>query len=326
MDRTGFVARAGMVILGLSLCWGLVAGASAISGSQTSFGDIVTLSGNSPSSPYVYLFLTGPNLPVNGVALNNINRRADQGGFTVVDVDGGTDRWTYKWNTGNLGGRLDAGAYTIWVVNGPNDRSSLGQAEYSTISVNLGNPTITVDTPALPPAMLEIRTEPEGASVVLSDKYMGMTPMTLSNLTPGTYSLSLSKFGYVKVSTLVRLEAGKTATVDAPLVLQAGSLSVNTTPSNALLQLDGTPAGTSPALLSNLSPGSHQLQVSHDGYLVSQEPVTVVADQVVPVTVVLATVTPTPTFPLRAAGFVPLPACAAGFAILLGIWYRKRLQ
>lgn len=324
MDRKGVIVNTGVFILCLSLCLGLVGTVSA-GGIQASLGEVVTLSGYSSGSPYVYLFLTGPNLPANGVALDNINRRADQGGFTVVDVDGSNDRWTYKWNTGNLGGRLDAGAYTIWVVNGPNDRSRLGQAEYTTVPVNLGVPTIAVDTPAPPPATLEIHTEPDGASVVLNEKYMGMTPMNLSGLNPGIYSLSLSKFGYVRVTTSLRLEAGKTTTVDAPLVLQSGSLLVNTSPSNATLQLDGTPVGISPALLSNITPGSHQIQASHDGYITGLEPVTVVADQVVPVTVVLATVTPTPTFPLRAAGFVPLAACAAGCTILLGIWHRRRL-
>ena len=52
-------------------------------------GDVVTLSGYSYSGPYVYLFLTGPNLPANGVALTNIYDRADQGGFTVVPIMAG---------------------------------------------------------------------------------------------------------------------------------------------------------------------------------------------------------------------------------------------
>ena len=51
---------------------------------QTYIGDTVRLSGYCYTSPTVYLFLTGPNLPANGVALDNINSRADQGGFTEV--------------------------------------------------------------------------------------------------------------------------------------------------------------------------------------------------------------------------------------------------
>jgi hypothetical protein len=317
------LSKAGIFFVCFLLGLGIVAGVSAASGIQTAMGDVVTLSGYSPSSPFVYLFLTGPNLPVNGVALDNINRRADQGGFTVVEVDGLTDRWTYKWNTGSTGGRLDAGAYMIWVANGPNDRSHLSQAEYSTITVNLGSPTISVDTPSVP-ATLEVTTEPAGVSVVLNEKYLGTTPITVSDLTPGTYTLSLSKFGYSRIITPVRLEAGKITSVDAPLAPQAGALAVNTSPAGATLQLDGSPAGISPALLSNLTTGSHLLQVSHEGYVSSQEQVTVTADQVVPVMVNLSEVTPTGTLPRQSAGFFLLPVCATGLAVLLGIWYRRR--
>jgi len=322
--------KKGILILGFLLCASLVSSASAV-GIQTSMGDVVPLSGYSYSSPFVYLFLTGPNLPANGVALDNINRRADQGGFTVVNVDG-DDHWAYKWNTGSLGGRLDAGTYMIWVVNGPNDLSNLGQAEYSTISVELGNPSITAEvssgsgpsvTPATP-TTLDIMTEPVGASVVLNEKYLGMTPMTSGNLDPGTYTLSLSKFGYAKMTTPVRLEAGKTTSVNAHLVPLVGSLSVNTTPMGASLQLDGSPAGISPALFSNLSTGNHTLAISRDGYQPVQENITVVTDQVVPVTVALAPV-PAATFPLPAAGCLPLAICALGIAVILGIGYRKRL-
>lgn len=326
MDGTG---KRGILFLSFVLCAGLVTCASAAGGIQTSLGDVVALSGYSPSSPSVYMFLTGPNLPANGVALDNINRRADQGGFTVVNVDG-NDQWTYKWNTANVGGRLDEGSYMIWVVNGPNDLSRLGQAEYSTIMVTLGSPSITagVSSGATPsvsaaPATLDIITEPAGASVVLSEKYMGMTPLTTGNLTPGTYTLSLSKFGYTKITTPVRLDAGKTTTVNVPLILQVGSLAVNSTPPGSVIQLDGSPAGISPALLSNLSAGSHQLTVSHDGYIPVQEPVTVVADQVSPVSVNLTPVA-SATLPLPAAALLPLPICAIGIAVLLGIWSRNR--
>ena len=106
--------------------------AAAYSGIQTVMGDEVTISGAATSGPYVYLFLTGPNLPENGVALHDITKRADQGYFTKVSVDG-DDRWSYTWHTGSINGKLDEGTYTIWVVSGPNDRSRLAQADYRTI-------------------------------------------------------------------------------------------------------------------------------------------------------------------------------------------------
>jgi hypothetical protein len=205
-----------ILFIGILCCAGFLTGISAASGIQTAMGDTVTLSGYSYGGPNAYLFLTGPNLPANGVALNNINRLAEQGGFTVVSVDG-NNHWTYKWNTANIGGRLDAGSYTIWVVNGPNDRSRLNEAEYSTIQVTLGVPSISVDTPAVP-ATLDVTTEPSGAIIRLNEKYLGRTPLTSSGLDPGTYTLSISKTGYQNITTPVRLDGGRITEVNAPLV------------------------------------------------------------------------------------------------------------
>ena len=56
-----------MLIAGLAFVTGI---AAASPGIQTVMGDDVVLSGYSTSGPYVYLFLTGPNLPENGVALH----------------------------------------------------------------------------------------------------------------------------------------------------------------------------------------------------------------------------------------------------------------
>ena len=186
----------------------LVSSAAGSPGIQAALGDKVTISGYSYGSPWVYLFLTGPNLPVNGVALNDITKRADQGGFTIVDVDG-NNHWVYNWNTASPGGRLDAGTYTIFVVNGPNDRSRLAEADYSTISVTLGEPSIAVETPTLPGGM-DLRSVPDGASLVVNGEYRGKTPMTISDLAAGTYNVTFSRFGFVEVSTPVPGPAGKT--------------------------------------------------------------------------------------------------------------------
>ena len=116
---------AGIILIG---CLLLAGGSVSAAGIQVYMGDIVTLQGYSTGSPTVYLFLTGPNLPVNGVALDNINARADEGHFTEVDVDS-NDHWIYRWGTNSVGGSLDAGTYTVWVVDSPTDRSHVGEHE-----------------------------------------------------------------------------------------------------------------------------------------------------------------------------------------------------
>jgi hypothetical protein len=289
----------------------------AYSGIQTVMGDEVTISGYATSGPYVYLFLTGPNLPENGVALHDITKRADQGGFTKVSVDG-DDRWTYTWHTGSINGRLDDGSYTVWVVSGPNDRSRLATADYRTITVTLGKPSIAVDTPVQPGTM-DLQSVPDGASVTVNGEYRGKTPLVISGLSPSTYTVTFSRSGFVELSTQVTVQGGKNSEVIATLRPKTGTLVVNSTPPGARVLLDGVSAGLSPVVLENISADDHTVGLEKDGYIAATRKVSIIAGQANHVEVSLdpVTVTTTPTT-ARAAGLVP--ALAGAFCIIvLGI-------
>jgi hypothetical protein len=299
----------------------LAGGVVAATGIQTSMGDDVTISGYSSAGASVYLFLTGPNLPENGVALHDITKRADQGGFTVVSVDG-DDHWTYTWHTKSMNGRLDAGTYLVWVVNGPNDRSHLSTADYRTISVTLGEPSISIDTPVQPGGM-NLQSVPDGASVTVNGEYRGKTPLDLTGLSAGSYVVTFSRFGFMEQSVLVRVGQGQVAEVKATLMPKSGTLAVNSSPPGARIQLDGVDAGFSPVILANISSDNHTVTLEKDGYVTAVRQVRITADQVNPVDVSLepvATVSPTKT---RAAGLVPAMAGAC-FVLLLGVAYHRR--
>ncbi len=299
----------------------LASGAVASPGIQTSMGDDVTISGYSTSGPYVYLFLTGPNLPENGVALNDISKRADQGWFTKVSVDG-DDHWTYTWHTKSIGGRLDEGTYTVWVVDGPNDRSRLAYADFRTISVTFGEPFVSVATPAIQPGGMDLQSVPGGASLMVNGEYRGMTPLNISGLSPGIYTVTFSRFGFKELSLQVPVEQGKIAGVTVTLQPKTGTLAVNTTPPGALVLLDDTDVGLSPVVLVNISAGNHTVVLEKDGYVTAARQVAISAGQVNPVEVSLEWVSVSPT-KTRAAGLVPAMA-GAGFVILLGVAYNRR--
>ena len=301
-------------------CIVLITSVSAAPGIQASLGEIIPLSGYSYGSQTVYLFLTGPNLPENGVALNDISKRAEDGGFTRVQVDG-DDRWSYKWGTANIGGRLDQGTYTIWVVNGPNDRSHLSQADYSTISVTLGNPTISIDTPVQPGTM-DLRSVPDGASVVMGEKYLGKTPLTVTALSPGTYDVIFSQFGYQKFSTRVPVESGRITEVVATLVPDTGSLAITSIPAGASVLVDGKNTGITPVTSENLTGGNHTVAGSSDGYMPLQQTVTVVPGQT-PVNIGLP-IPPQKTETTRATGPEAVTLIAGFLAIMLLGQYIRR--
>ena len=79
-------------------------------------GDEITLSGTNSDSPYVFLFITGPNLDyADGVILKNLPDQVPAYNATnPIDVK--TDNtWEYKWDTSNIA--LDTGAYTIYATS-----------------------------------------------------------------------------------------------------------------------------------------------------------------------------------------------------------------
>ncbi|MFA4848974.1 MAG: PEGA domain-containing protein [Methanoregula sp.] len=303
-------------------CLLFIASASAAPGIQASIGDVVPLSGNSYSSQTVYLFLTGPNLPANGVALDDISKRAENGGFTRVPVDS-NDHWSYKWGTANIGGRLDEGTYTIWVVSGPNDLSHLSQADYSTISVTLGKPSVSVVTP-LQPGSMDLRSVPDGASVVMGEKYLGKTPLTVSDLAAGTYDVVFTRFGYQKFSTRVPVEAGRITEITATMVPDAGSLAITSVPAGASVLVDGGNSGITPVTVSNLTGGNHTVAVSMTGYMPLQEVVTVIPGQTLPVNLGLSPVPPQKTVTTRAAGPDAASLIAGFVAVVLLTQYIRR--
>ena len=317
----------------LLLC--MLAGVAAASGStQTYIGDTVRLSGYCYTSPTVYLFLTGPNLPANGVALDNINSRADQGGFTEVSVDS-NDQWVYNWNTGSLGGNLDAGTYTVWAVDGPNDLSGLSNAEYSTDFRYAGSSRcrqcecVHISRqhvcPGNSPGHPQCQFCPGQCIGGRQRELPGPGAAEHPGLPPGTYLVNVSRFNYDLLSTTATVEAGATTEVTATLRPKTGTLSINTTPEGANITLDGMNVGLSPVTEYGVSAGNHTVNATLAGYVPVETEVTVIADQ--PVTSTIALTKPASLIP---GNLTPLPvpvtigACAG--AVLLFAFFRPRTR
>ena len=289
---TGIIA----FVMGVVVC-----GAAATPTEAWYLGDTITLAGYSPGSPVVYLFLTGPNLPSNGVALDDITSRADQGGLTRVQV-GDYDRWVYRWDTHATGGRLDPGTYTVWITSEPVDLSHIGNADYRTMSVTLQRPGISISPPVSPGALL-LRSVPNESSVQLNGEYRGITPQKIENLEAGVYNVTFSHFGYTKQTLPVHVESGRTTEVNILLDPEKGSIAVNTTPPGAGLMLDGADAGVSPTTLQDIAAGNHTLTAIKEGYAITEQPVRIVAAQTMRAEIVLEsqavpTATPRAGFPI----------------------------
>ncbi|WP_153020031.1 hypothetical protein [Methanoculleus horonobensis] len=135
-------------------------GAVTVFPSGTGFyhmGDEIVFSGTNTDNDVTYLFLTGPNLPPNGIGFEDLRKGVLSAGvqtgnestFTRVDVDT-DDTWTYRWNTSLLYTRiLDAGVYTVYALPEPRARNALNGAPYSTTSILLQAPFVEATTSAV---------------------------------------------------------------------------------------------------------------------------------------------------------------------------------
>ncbi len=195
-------------------------------------GDTLPLSGSAPGADTVYLFLTGPNLPADGVKLDDISVpvvTGDPSTFVQAPVDA-SGNWEYTWYTRTAGGLLDVGTYTVYVVTEPVGRRDLSRADgYATISVTLTVPTLTIL-----PGGITVSSEPPGAEVWVDGTPAGTTPLELPNITGGDHAVEIRKEGYEPILQNVTVTGGENATVERILV--PGSTA-------------GTPAGTIPETL-----------------------------------------------------------------------------
>jgi hypothetical protein len=143
-----------------------------------------------------------------------------------------------------------------------------------------------------------VASTPSGTSAVLdggADQLI--TPGTFVGVLPGQHNVRVTKPGYQATAADVSVSAGTTENVIVTLdqVVTPGGLSVSSTPSGAGLYVDDLYQGKTAQVVGNLQPGPHKVTVAEPGYLTLSETVTVVAGDVIPVSVTLAPESNPPT-------------------------------
>ena len=134
-------------------------GAVTVVASGTGFysmGDEIVFSGTNTDNSVTYLFLTGPNLPPNGIRFEDLRKgvlskgvqTGNESTFTRVDVDT-DDTWTYRWDTLFQIRLLDAGVYTVYALSEPHARNALNGAPYGTASMQLRPPSVEATASAV---------------------------------------------------------------------------------------------------------------------------------------------------------------------------------
>ena len=189
---------------------------------EADLGDTINLHGVSFTGDKVYLFLTGPGLPANGVVLTDTSQRADQGQFTIVDL-ADDQTWSMKWDTSRIENEIDPGTYLVYVTNEPVDLSHLGGTDsYKTlevffqesktqrVSVSSG-PSYTLNpekhSSVSPPALSFTSPTPTPAPAPTS---LATPPSTLPTPLPTTKAMNCPYAALVAVLASALLLAGRT--------------------------------------------------------------------------------------------------------------------
>jgi hypothetical protein len=192
--------------LALVLALWYLTGGTAAASVTAAVGDEIPLSGAAPGADVVYLFVTGPNLPANGVRLDDLGSEVitgEPGSFTQATVTGTT--WQYTWNTRTAGGTPDAGTYTVYVLTQAVGRRDLGDTDHASITVSLTRAGIEAEIGG----EILVTSRPP-AEVFLDGTPQGKTPVRLPDLEPGSYVIELRAEGYTPVNESVEVRAGRT--------------------------------------------------------------------------------------------------------------------
>ena len=205
----------------------LVASATAAPISAV-FGQDIPIGGTAIGSNFVYLYLTGPNLPAGGVSLigGTPVTTGVPASFTQVEVQtNGT--WTYTWRTGSTGRILDQGTYTIYIVEEARSRPDLDDASYITQDVTFGQPVETV-TPTVTAStgILTVDSSPGTSVVTLDNGTAGVTPVRISGIPPGSHTLVVSHEGYSPYATDFVISAGESREISPVLQPLNGTTSI----------------------------------------------------------------------------------------------------
>ena len=183
------------------------------------FGEEIPLHGTAPGIDFIYLYLTGPNLPDQGISLAGGTpvTTGVPSSFTRVEVQ--TDgTWAYTWRTGSMGRILDPGTYTIYAVNEPLSRPDLDDSAYTTQAVIFGLPVETVTvTVAENSGTLAVDSSPGMSVVTLDGRAAGVAPLVISEIPAGSHTLVVTHEGYSAFRTDFVISAGEKREISAVL-------------------------------------------------------------------------------------------------------------
>ncbi|MFO7557930.1 MAG: PEGA domain-containing protein [Desulfobacterales bacterium] len=122
---------------------------------------------------------------------------------------------------------------------------------------------------------------PREVAVYLDGIQKGITPVTLKNIEPGVYRLTLQKEGYEYWDKDIEISAQSSSEVVVNLSPLYGSFDITSIPPSAEVYLDGVKQGVTPLKIDQIKKGFRKVEVTKAGYETWSENVQVIPGGIV---------------------------------------------
>ncbi|MDD3813320.1 MAG: PEGA domain-containing protein [Desulfocapsaceae bacterium] len=117
---------------------------------------------------------------------------------------------------------------------------------------------------------LNITSVPAGAEIIIDGQDQSqVTPRTITNITPGSHAVKLTKTGYADFTAQVNVTAGTTTYLSVTLTIipGIGTIEISSIPSGARVFIDGQDQSLiTPATITSIPEGSHAYKLTLAGY------------------------------------------------------------
>lgn len=113
---------------------------------------------------------------------------------------------------------------------------------------------------------LVIETTPAGAEIVIDKTKKFKSPVTINPIEPGEHEVQISLATYQEHTEKVVVKGGEPALLKVKLQQKDTVLAINTTPSDALVDINGLSAGMTPVQFKDVPPGVYVVTVSKTGF------------------------------------------------------------
>lgn len=113
---------------------------------------------------------------------------------------------------------------------------------------------------------LHVTAAPDGAEVLVNGIPRGTAPCTLERIPVGEVELTVRAAGFLPFTQTLRLAAGESQTLHAPLAAQPARVQVVSIPAGGRVYVDNEFRGETPLDLADLAAGEHRLRVELAGH------------------------------------------------------------